>query len=153
LSWTISLKERIDVSGVRNSWLTVETKSSLHLVEFFQPLVGRHELGARRFENLAHKAVHQPPQVSDRRPAAPDARAFRCPFEYVHEQHGLAAFDHRLAGDEGDDDKEPDIERQRPEQGVSDRIEAFEVMRFTLLMRMILRIRNQPRMKVSVGPI
>lgn len=35
LSWTISLKERIEVSGVRNSWLMVETKSSFILSRSF----------------------------------------------------------------------------------------------------------------------
>ena len=30
---------------------------------------------------------------------------------------------------------------------------AIEVMRLTLLMRMILRIKNQPSTKVSVGPM
>ena len=44
------MNERIDVIGVRTSWLTWLRKSSFCGVEPRQPLVGRAQLGGRRLD-------------------------------------------------------------------------------------------------------
>ena len=63
LSCTISLKERIEVSGVLSSWLTVVTKSSLSLSSSFSRSLAALQFVGRRFEFLA--LCLQPPAVDD----------------------------------------------------------------------------------------
>ncbi len=86
--------------------------------------LARKALECRLGQRLADEAGEQTPQISDRRPTAPNPFSGGPSAEDVHELVGLAALDDGLRGHQRDRDIKPDIDDHRPEHGMGDRIEA-----------------------------